>query len=436
MGHKPAAAAKTRRRAKNAPKIGVAVVLLVVLTFCTVDLRPSPFDTAAAGFGLNVVQWELAHLPGKWWHRLARVPSAWTGGSSPTESLQAVEEFFAANDRMHSIDNRLIYLSGPDGIAPEHRSEAQSLTAEWKSLQRRVDHLRPRVEETLESAVAQALRAQDFGSILGVFPPVDAVLVASPTVLVTSPKDRIERGEERLLQTGLTAEERSSIESRLESSTGLSALVVDTGGIAFYPAISVPHAGVDFVLEIIAHEWVHHWLWFRPLGRRYFQDGDLRTLNETVASVVGRELGAAAKGNLGTAGPITLPPETGAVDTDPATRVHPSAVQFDFQAEMRATRIRVDDMLAAGKVDEAEAYMEERRQVFVMNGYPIRRLNQAYFAFHGSYATTGAAGVNIIGEQVQELRRRSTSLAQFLRIAARFTSPQDLTDFLHHAQPR
>jgi hypothetical protein len=124
------------------------------------------------------------------------------------------------------------------------------------------------------------------------------------------------------------------------------------------------------------------------------------------------------------------------VDTDSATRVHPSAVQFDFQAEMRATRIRVDDMLAAGKVDEAEAYMEERRQVFVMNGYPIRRLNQAYFAFHGSYATTGAAGVNIIGEQVQELRRRSTSLAQFLRIAARFTSPQDLTDFLHHAQPR
>ena len=70
--------------------------------------------------------------------------------------------------------------------------------------------------------------------------------------------------------------------------------------------------------------------------------------------------------------------------------------------------------------------MEERRQVFVSNGYYIRRLNQAYFAFHGTYATTGAAGVSVIGAQVAELRRRSGSVAEFLRTAAGIASAGDL----------
>ena len=92
-------------------------------------------------------------------------------------------------------------------------------------------------------------------------------------------------------------------------------------------------------------------------------------------------------------------------------------------------------MLAAGDIEGAEAYMEERRRVFVAAGYPIRKLNQAYFAFHGSYATTGAAGVSVIGEQVQELRRRSPSLAEFLRTAAGFTSPEDLADSVERGRP-
>jgi hypothetical protein len=40
----------------------------------------------------------------------------------------------------------------------------------------------------------------------------------------------------------------------------------------------------------------------------------------------------------------------------------------------------------AGKVELAEEFMEERRQFFWKKGYHIRKLNQAYFAFHGAYA--------------------------------------------------
>ena len=67
---------------------------------------------------------------------------------------------------------------------------------------------------------------------------------------------------------------------------------------------------------------------------------------------------------------------------------------------MRITREHVDQLLAAGEIEEAEAYMEVRRHVFWDNGYMIRRINQAYFAFHGAYNDTpggGASGTDPVG---------------------------------------
>ena len=46
----------------------------------------------------------------------------------------------------------------------------------------------------------------------------------------------------------------------------------------------------------------------------------------------------------------------------------PEPPEFDFRLEMRKTRIRADELLEDGKIEEAEAYMEERRQVFVAEG--------------------------------------------------------------------
>jgi hypothetical protein len=60
--------------------------------------------------------------------------------------------------------------------------------------------------------------------------------------------------------------------------------------------------------------------------------------------------------------------------------------------------------------------MEQRRQFFWDNGYLIRKLNQAYFAFYGAYADQpgGAAGKDPVGEAVRKLRQQSDSLADFL----------------------
>jgi hypothetical protein len=97
---------------------------------------------------------------------------------------------------------------------------------------------------------------------------------------------------------------------------------------------------------------------------------------------------------------------------------------FDFRVEMHTTRVNVDAMLAAGKITDAEAYMEQRRQLFVKNGYYIRKLNQAYFAFYGAYADVpgGAAGEDPVGPAVRTLRAQSKSLADFINRIAWMTS--------------
>jgi hypothetical protein len=84
---------------------------------------------------------------------------------------------------------------------------------------------------------------------------------------------------------------------------------------------------------------------------------------------------------------------------------------------MRKTRLQVDELLAAGKVDEAEAYMEARRQFFWTHGYHLRKLNQAYFAFYGSYNDQpggGASGSDPVGPAVRRLWARSPDLKSFI----------------------
>ena len=106
---------------------------------------------------------------------------------------------------------------------------------------------------------------------------------------------------------------------------------------------------------------------------------------------------------------------------------------FDFRKEMRHTREVVDLFLKYGRVEDAEEYMQIRRQLFEENGYHIRKLNQAYFAFHGSYGT-GAAATSPIGPKLQRLRELSPDLRTFLETVRWFTSEADLDKALAQAE--
>lgn len=75
--------------------------------------------------------------------------------------------------------------------------------------------------------------------------------------------------------------------------------------------------------------------------------------------------------------------------------------------------MKVDEYLAQGKIEEAEKFMEEKRKYLAEKGHYIRKLNQAYFAFYGTYAYEPAS-VSPINDELNELRKRSKSLKDFL----------------------
>ena len=71
--------------------------------------------------------------------------------------------------------------------------------------------------------------------------------------------------------------------------------------------------------------------------------------------------------------------------------------------------------------------MEQKRLYLAENGYYIRKLNQAYFAFHGAYADSPTS-INPIGVEMRQLRERSDSLKDFLETVAEMTTRQELAE--------
>jgi hypothetical protein len=196
---------------------------------------------------------------------------------------------------------------------------------------------------------------------------------------------------------------------------GYSSLVTEIGGLATFPTMVVDTNRPLDAAVAVTHEWIHGYLFFTPLGARYWSSQDARMINETAAEMVSRELGPRAVRDLR----LESPPSS----TARSATLQPSTAQF--RTMMRETRVQLDALLREGKIDEAEAYLRDRRLEFVAAGFQIRKLNQAYFAFYGSYGDA-AAGVNPIPRQLGWLRAESGSVGEFLRRVGQLTSAEDL----------
>jgi hypothetical protein len=194
---------------------------------------------------------------------------------------------------------------------------------------------------------------------------------------------------------------------------------VPISGVATYPSMDRADRSYDSVLFTAAHEWVHQYLAFYPLGLAWGTSSDAVTLNETAADMVAPVIADM----VAKAHPVTLPANAdGSLPPKPASAI-------DFNAEMHSLRLEVDALLAAGRVAEAESLMETKRQFFVANGYPIRKLNQAYFAFNGSYADHPASS-DPLGADLQELWRRTGDPQSFLTVLRSITSRTQLEAYL------
>jgi len=400
--------------------IAVGLVLVISLSG---GCAPLPdFDDQLSSivepYRFSIINWELNTLL--------------DGGkqSSLEEKVEAepnqVTSYFSLVKRINTLKSEIKAVNTGNGSGNSGPMEAElSILEEQRAV------LEDGVRKVLTRQIAETLAEQgifnpvdkyldlEFG-----FPPVNFRLEQPPHLLVVSPRDRIESIREILLEQSLTLEEMTAIEAEADG-LGVSSLVLELGGFGgTYPTFVINDASLRFTVDTAVEEWLHQYLVFKPLGFLYLLDltgvarnYDIATMNETVAGMVSKEIGA-----------IVYEKYYSQYEAD-GSQSQGAGSGFDFNREMREIRQAVDTYLAQGEIELAEEFMEEKRQYLVSKGYYIRKLNQAYFAFHGTYADKPTS-VSPIGQELKQLRNQSASLKDFLDTVTVMTSRQDLINRL------
>ena len=387
----------------------LAIAIAALLLWCGRDYRPTETEAAIASYRFNLLSWELGNVFDKW-HRQLSGLLPWSSPTSREERIALAEEFFRLGEELGRLESELVIVSDTTELTNVRRRIGE--------IEERRGGIRPTVEQTVEEEISAVLVEEGFASRIGaILPPVDTVFDRSPSLLVMSPRDRIFRQSNTLLRHGISHGERNSLEELILRERNLAAIVENTGGIGTFPSVVSSVSNMRHAVVTVAHEWLHNWFFFHPLGQHFWDTPEMTTLNETAATLGGWEIGDRAYEAM-----------TGIVVDRKPPPAEPDPDAFDFNAEMRETRRRAEELLDEGHIKEAEAYMEERRLALLEHGYHIRKINQAFFAFYGSYATSAASDSPIEG-QLRDLRQGSGSLGEFLNTVARFST---YDEFLEH----
>jgi hypothetical protein len=389
--------------------------MMVILLGGSIASPGDPSEQARAftrAIEFDYVSWTLDALGMK----LGQIALGTAGYLPENERSSTVLEALDLTNQINQLEGKL-----NDIYADPNITDYEAVSAEVKHqlvvLKDERAKLQPLAEAILQQQVNE-IAAQAGLSIGGqAIPPVMYHTTPPPDALIISPRNVIQQIQDISISPGITVDQMDELENKVDQALNVSSLVVGIGGIGLYPTMVMETTDINGLVEVVAHEWTHNYLTLHPLGISYMNSPELRTMNETVASIAGKELGRAVVQKYY---PEYLPPES--PPTPPVTDENQptSPPVFNFNAEMHLTRINTDKLLAEGKIDEAETYMELRRRFFWDQGYHIRKLNQAYFAFYGAYADQpgGAAGEDPVGAAVRLLRARSPSLVEFInRIA-------------------
>jgi hypothetical protein len=343
------------------------------------------------------------------------------------ERAQLARRYFERVSQLEQLRREIANKYADPAVADPEAATAD-LQAQEAGLHAQIAELQPLAESILQEQIAVVYAEQG----LTILPPVSFHFTPLPYALIVSPRTAIRQDVNLDVSGDVTLEQQVELEDRIARELDVSTLIVPLGGIGTYPTMVAESSDLNWIASVTAHEWAHNYLTLRPLGINYFTSPELRTMNETTAEMAGSEIGAMVMGRYYPDLKPPPPPFGNILSRNPPPEEANVTPTFDFNSEMHTTRVHVDALLAEGKVDEAEAYMETRRSFLWDHGYQIRKLNQAYFAFYGAYAAGpgGAPGADPVGPAVRLLRRRSPTLKDFLDTIAGFSSFGQLQTYL------
>jgi hypothetical protein len=404
-----------------ATRAALATIVASVATLAP----PSPREDVRVGLaattrqnGFSIVGWEMGALADK---TAALVRSR---AELPTDDAARVR---LAREHFENVaEIRRLRRRRDDLFARGDRPALAEVEAALVDRESRFDASRRSIEDVVAAQVdavmrESGLRSQLFGlapgwpvPFLRIEPEVFFAYQPLPLNLLVAPRDRIAIVGSVLVSPDLDSGQIEGLEARVDR-LGVASLVGGIGGLGSYPSMIPDTLSLRQGLDAVAHEWVHHYLAFRPLGRAFFGSYEMRSINETVADMVGQEIGATTWQRYYAAAETTPGP---AAASRPAT----SAPRADFGAEMRRIRAEVERRLGAGNVAGAEQYMAEQREELARLGFHVRKLNTAYLSFFGAYS----GGANRYEAPLRALRAGSATLAEFLRKVENIATPEDL----------
>ncbi len=400
------------------------IALLLCLSFSDVRVESlnDRVHILATDYSFDFTSWTLDAVRIKLGQSAIAAPRYF----SAYDQHQMVVQYIQLVRSIENTQNRINVIYADPSIKDPAKASAnlRQQLAEYTAQQAT---LGPYAESVLQQQVTQAL--DEMGLTVG-GQPIPWVLyhvTPLPQNLIIASRSKIEQKTSYQLRPGVTVEQAATLENTVDKQLAVSSLVVDIGGLATYPTMVMRTTALNWVASTVAHEWIHLYLAQRPLGMNYESAPEVRTMNETTASIAGDEIGRMViQRNYPELAQIVPPTLQRVSHLTGAT--YADEPPFDYRAEMHETRVTADALLAEGKIDEAEAYMEDRRKIFWDNGYTIRKLNQAFFAFYGAYADTpgGPAGEDPVGPAVRALRKQSPSLKAFLERIAQMSTFAEL----------
>lgn len=420
------------------------LLLLVVLLFglqrstVPLALQWNAVALLVKDYTFDYVTWEVQALATK----LEQTLYGLHPFMNEADRSQYVREYMVDLARAQNLEAQVnAIFTDPDVRDP--LAESLALREERDGLRADLRERQPLAESILEGQVAAVLVDEGFGVLGQLLPPIAMHFTPLPNLLAVSPRDEISL-DVFINIDPLPVDEIAALENRIDAQEDVSSLVIPLGGIALYPAMIIETTSIPTAADVFAHEWLHHYLFAFPLGQTYDFGGESRIINETTANIFGQAIAPlvieryypelAQAGGAVMVGDDSQWRGKGESPTRPYGKADfyhvrlASQPAFDFGAEMDETRRHVDDLLAEDRVEEAEAYMEERRRLFVENGYGIRKLNQAYFAFYGGYQSgaPGAGGADPIGPAVQAILDHSDSIHDWIVTMRGITTRDDL----------
>ena len=222
------------------------------------DARLNPFVTP---YRFSIAGWE--------WQTIIEQAKDWYSGRKiqVDDETRVVIEYFDTVKRIKTLQSEIAAANAKNDSGTSTRLSDELRTSQEKQTTRAAT-----VETIIRGQIRATLAGEGIYNPVGKgkvgFPPLIFKLEVLPSVLVISPRDRIESMRELVLKQNLALPQKESIEAGADK-LGVSSLVVGVGGMGTYPSLVDGESSLRATIETAAHEWLHQYLALTALGICY-----------------------------------------------------------------------------------------------------------------------------------------------------------------------